>query len=75
MKMDDEDEFVLLLQLMLAEQQGDEFEDGLLGLACASVGLVRVWNGLEEARRLSISRRSSQRLYLTFLLYSLGPSL
>jgi len=41
--MDDEDEFVLLLQLMLAEQQGDEFEDELL----ACVGLVCY--GPEEA--------------------------
>ena len=57
--MDDEDEFVLLLQLMLAEQQGDEFEDELL----ACVGLVCY--GLEEARQLSVSRRSLQRLYLT----------
>lgn len=57
--MDDEDEFVLLLQLMLAEQQGDEFEDELL----ACVGLVCY--GLEEARQLSVLRRSLQRLYLT----------
>jgi hypothetical protein len=57
--MDDEDEFVLLLQLMLAEQQGDEFEDELL----ACVGLVCY--GLEEAHQLSVLRRSLQRLYLT----------
>jgi hypothetical protein len=57
--MDDEDEFVLLLQLMLANQQGDEFEDELL----ACVGLVCY--GLEEAWQLSISRRSLQCLYLT----------
>jgi hypothetical protein len=59
--MDDEDEFVHLLQLMLAEQQGDEFEDELELLAC--IGLVCY--GLEEARHHSILRRSSQRLYLT----------
>jgi hypothetical protein len=59
--MDDEDEFqvVHLLQLMLAEQQGDEFEDELL----ACVGLVCY--GLEEARHNSVLRRSTQRLYLT----------
>lgn len=55
--MDDEDEFVHLLQLMLAEQQGDEFEDELRVLAC--IGLVCY--GLEEARHLSVLRRSSQR--------------
>jgi hypothetical protein len=57
--MDNEDEkFVLLLQLMLAEQQGDEFEDELL----ACVGCY----GLEEARQLSVLRHSfKQRLYLT----------
>ena len=57
--MDDEDEFVLLLQLMLAEQQGDEFEDELL----ACVGLVCY--GLEEAQQLSVLRHSLQHLYLT----------
>ena len=57
--MDDEDEFVHLLQLMLAEQQGDELEDELL----ACVGLVCY--GLEEAQQLSVLRRSLQRLYLT----------
>jgi hypothetical protein len=59
--MDDEDDFVHLLQLMLAEQQrDDEMEDELLLVAC--VGLVCY--GLEEARRLSTWRRSLQRLYL-----------
>ena len=62
MDSDNEEEFAHLLQLMLAEQQGDEFEDELL-LAC--VGLVCY--GLEEAWRFSILRRSSQRLYLTRL--------
>ena len=59
--MDDEDEFVLLwkLQMMLTEQQGDEFEDELL----ACVGLVCY--GLEEERQFSIMRRSTKRLYLT----------
>ena len=57
---DSEDEFMHLLQLMLAgEQQGDEFEDELL----ACVGLVCY--GLEEARHNSVLRRSSQRLHLT----------
>ena len=56
--MDDEDDFVYLLQLMLAEQQGDELEDELL----ACVGLVCY--GLEEAQQLSILRHSFQRLYL-----------
>ena len=50
---------MLLLQLMLAEQQGDEFEDELL----ACVGLVCY--GLEDARQLSVLRRSLQHLYLT----------
>ena len=59
MDLDDDDGFVHLLQMMLDEQQGDEFEDELI----ACVGLVCY--GLEEARRLSILRRSSQRLYLT----------
>ena len=44
---------------MLAEQQGDELEDELL----ACIGLV--YYELEEAQRLSILRRSVQRLYLT----------
>ena len=59
--MDDDSEYEVLnlLQLMLAEQQGDEFEDELL----ACVGLV--YYGLEEARHYSNLRRSSQRLYLT----------
>jgi hypothetical protein len=57
--MDNEDEFMHLLQFMLAEQQEDEFEDEL----SACVGLVCY--GLEEARQLSISRCSLQRLYLT----------
>ena len=48
-----------MLQLILVEQQGDDFEDDLL----ACVGLV--YYGLEEARQLSILRRSSTRLYLT----------
>ena len=56
--MDDDEDFVHLLQLMLAEQQGDELEDEVL----ASVGLVCY--GLEEARRLSNLRRSLQRIYL-----------
>ena len=37
--MDDEDEFVHLLQLMLAEQQGDGFEDERV-----PVLLVAFWN-------------------------------
>jgi hypothetical protein len=56
---DSEYEYLNLLQLMLAEQQGDEFEDELL----ACVGLV--YYGLEEARHYSILRRSSQSLFLT----------
>ena len=56
---DFEDEFLHLLQLTLAEQQGDDFEDELL----ACVGLV--FYGVEEARHNSVLRRSSQRLYLT----------
>ena len=59
MDLDDDDGFVHLLQMMLDEQQGDEFEDELI----ACVGLVCY--GLEEAWHLSILRRSSQRLYLT----------
>ena len=50
-----------MLQLMLAEQEGDNFEDELLVVAC--IGLVCY--GLEEARQNSVSRRSSNRLYLT----------
>lgn len=61
--MDDDDldeEFVFLLQLMLAEQNaGARFQDELVAYA----GLVCY--GLVEAHMLRVSRRSLRRLYLT----------
>jgi hypothetical protein len=55
-----DDEFVFLLQLMLAEQHaGAHFQDELVAYA----GLVCY--GLKEAHRLRVSRRSLQQLYLT----------
>ena len=57
---DSDEDFVFLLQLMLAEQEAEAaFEDELL----ASAGLVCY--GLEEAHQLRVSRRSLRRLYLT----------
>jgi hypothetical protein len=56
-----DEEFVFLLQLMLAEQNaGTHFEDEILAYA----GLVCY--GLEEAHRLRVLRQSLQRLYLTY---------
>ena len=60
--MDDDsdlEEFLHMLQLMLAEQEGDNFEDELLVVAC--IGLVCY--GLEEAGRI-VFRDVLQTVYI-----------